>query len=169
MSRKLLHVQSLPSPQSENEPSSLRLNREVKRRLLEGKPLDDIEPPRQEAYEMNESDTHTETSKFIQKKNPLEILAEAIKQMDSNTQVEVFGPFGRIVFRAMHVSSNDHGVAFIVNKDHMTYEPNIDTNLRLKYEGNEYNVVYAGGYFTFRQMPFTFLSFIKIDQNDAIK
>ena len=83
---------------------------------------------------------------------------------DQNAMVEVMGAFGRISFRAVNVSINDFGVAFIIHKDHMSYEPNVNTELKVKVGETIYPVVYAGGFFTFKNIPFNFLSFIKIGQ-----
>ena len=160
----------LPSPDSQNEPSNLVRKREIKAKLLNSEPVEDVlvtnpdETPIEPAP--TASPTHIYDNPIPVHKNPLELLSDAIGHIDSNELVEVFGPFGRITFRAVHVSANDYGLAFIVNKDHMTYEPKINTNLRIKCKGEEYAVVYAGGYFTFRQMPFTFLSFIKITEEN---
>jgi hypothetical protein len=165
-----LHVESLPSGEAHNEPSSLVLQKEIKRRLMADAGVSDLIYPDAAVTEETE-DALQETpvqrmplSDLRSRKNPLELIAEAIKTIDSNELVEVYGPFGRITFRAMHISSNDYGLAFIVNKDHMTYEPKINTSLDIKCGGQSHKVVYAGGYFTFRQMPFTFLSFIKITE-----
>lgn len=174
MSNKL-HVQSLPSPEGHNEPSSLHFKREIKRRLLSDDSVSDLVDT-EDAENVEElldyqNDATVEflkpsASDLKKRKNPLELLAEAIKHIDSNELIEVHGPFGRITFRAMHVSSNDYGLAFIVSKDHMTYEPKLNTSLVIKFNGQSHQVVYAGGYFTFRQMPFTFLSFIKITEDE---
>lgn len=176
MSNNKLHVKGLPSFEEQNEPSSLRLKKEIKRRLMSEASLTDLVVEQEDDAIDLESDTlfTTDASTAISpradaaglriKRNTMELLADAIKQIDANELVEVLGPFGRITFRAMHISSNDYGIAFIVSKDHMTYEPNVNTNLILKFGDQTHSVVYAGGYFTFRQMPFTFLSFIKITE-----
>lgn len=168
-----LSVKALPSPETHNEPSKLFLKKEIKRRLMQDAAVADLVSKDGMEEDVQKSDYEdlavlpalAETAQQPVNRsyrNPLEILAEAIKHIDSNELVEVHGPFGRITFRAMHITSNDYGLAFIVSKDHMTYEPKINTSLVIKCGGASHEVVYAGGYFTFRQMPFTFLTFIKI-------
>lgn len=162
-----LHVEALPPTGEQNEPSNLVKKKEIKRRLMEQEPVSNLAfPPTPITENQQIEDTDQTPPVPTIPRNPVELLSDAIRYTDNNELVEVFGPFGRITFRAMHVCVNDFGVAFVVSKDHMTYEPNVNTNLTLKFGGQEYTVVYAGGYFTFRQMPFTFLSFIKISTED---
>ncbi len=170
-----LSVEALPSPESHNEPSKLFLRKEIKKRLMQDAAVFDLvsseDSDNEDTFNIQQADTsEAVTAKELvasigkNYRNPLEILAEAIKHTDANELVEVYGPFGRITFRAMHVTSNPYGLAFVVSKDHMTYEPMINTSLTIKCGGASHEVVYAGGYFTFRQMPFTFLTFIKITE-----
>lgn len=99
--------------------------------------------------------------------NPLEQIAAAIQLIEQKERVDVHGPFGKISFSAMHVSSHAHGLAFIILKDHMSWEPNVGQELEIAVNRQTHKVFYAGGYFTFRQMPFIFLSFVKVtDENE---
>lgn len=162
---KLLHVNELPSPDPDKEPSHLTYLHNIKQKLLNDQHVDVVTHSDTPPSEYTPYPGDTGSSNPHIKKTPIELLGEAIQQLDAKELVEIHGPFGRIQFRAMHISSNDYGLAFIVSKEHMTYEPSINTQLIIKYGGQAFNVVYAGGYFTFRRMPFTFISFIKITES----
>jgi hypothetical protein len=96
--------------------------------------------------------------------NSLEALSEYLGKQPSREDVKIIGDFGRLAFKAVNVSINEYGVAFIVRKDAFQFEPNLNTSLKVLYKEVEYNVVYAGGFFTFDKMPFTFVSFIRVDE-----
>lgn len=95
-------------------------------------------------------------------KDPMHALAAYLESMPGNEEIKVIGDFGKIGFKVTHVCINDFGVAFIIKKDAILFEPNMEATLKIVYRGQEYNVVYAGGFFTFVKMPFTFVSFIRV-------
>ena len=95
-------------------------------------------------------------------KDPMHALAAYLESMPGNEEIKVIGDFGKIGFKVTHVSINDFGVAFIIKKDAIQFEPKMEATLKIVYRGQEYNVVYAGGFFTFVKMPFTFVSFIRV-------
>lgn len=170
---KFKKVSGLPDPGTEL--ASVAREQEIRKRLAAGDPIqteftrsEEVDAPAGE-----EELEHVKVSVPIvvkpvpprqQTLNPLEAISEMIRLQDQNTLVEVQGQFGKISFRAVNVSTNDYGLAFIIHKDHMSYEPNINTELRLKIGEEVHDVVYAGGFFTFRHIPFNFLSFIKISK-----
>lgn len=170
---KFKHVTSLPGHGVEL--ANVVRENEIRRRLSEGDPVQTAFVRMDEnVEEKNEEGIPTEAitvSKVVvppvakrQEMSPMEAFTEIIKSQSQNTMVEVTGNFGRIQLRAVHISVNDYGLAMIISKDHMSYEPNINTELKVKIGDNEYPVVYAGGFFTFKNIPFNFLSFIKITQ-----
>ena len=93
-----------------------------------------------------------------------DVLASYLDSAPAREEVKLTGTFGKLTFKAINVSINDFGVAFIVKKDAMVFEPNIETTLVVTYKGKDYNVIYAGGFFTFAKMPFTFVSFLKVNE-----
>lgn len=167
-----LNVSSLPSPAPELEPSRLVEKERIKQKLLEAEEREYVDESStfESEYAIAPEGVpvstlpHTAHTYSIPK-NPLELIADAITHIDAKHRVEVQGPFGKITFRAIHVSTNDHGLAFIIHKDQMSWEPNVGQKLQIRCDGQSHNVVYAGGYFTFQQMPFTFLSFIKYSED----
>jgi hypothetical protein len=163
-------------PDKGSELASVAREQEIRKRLALGEPVQ-TEFTRSEEVVVTEEpgvdiDMIREVSTVVKPVparaekplNPLEAISEMIRLQDQNTLVEVQGQFGKISFRAVNVCINDYGLAFIIHKDHMSYEPNINTELRLKIGEDIYDVIYAGGFFTFRHIPFNFLSFIKIDK-----
>jgi hypothetical protein len=88
-----------------------------------------------------------------------------LEQTPAKEELKIVGPFGKIGFKALNVSITDYGVAFIIKKDAIQFEPNINTELTIQYRGQDYSVIYAGGFFTFPKIPFTFVSFLRL-QND---
>lgn len=94
-----------------------------------------------------------------------DVLASYLDSAPAKEEVKLTGSFGKLTFKAINVSINDFGVAFIVKKDAMVFEPNIETTLVITYRGKDYNVIYAGGFFTFAKMPFTFVSFLKVSED----
>lgn len=95
-------------------------------------------------------------------KDPVDLLSNYLESTAAKEDVKIVGPFGRIGFKAVNVSITDLGVAFIIKKDAILFEPNVDTELSIRYRGQDYPVIYAGGFFTFPGMPFTFVSFLRI-------
>ena len=98
-------------------------------------------------------------------KDPLLLLSDWLNHNQAKEELKIVGPFGKIGFKALNVSITDYGVAFIIKKDAIQFEPNINTELTIQYRGQDYSVIYAGGFFTFPKIPFTFVSFLRI-QND---
>lgn len=111
--------------------------------------------------EAEEQDTHVQAPAF---NNPMQALSSYLESQPSREDIKITGDFGKLSFKAVNVSINDFGVAFIVRKDAFQFEPNINTNLKVIYKDAEYDVVYAGGFFTFAKMPFTFVSFLRISE-----
>lgn len=97
--------------------------------------------------------------------DPVQMLTSYLEQTPAKEELKIVGPFGKIGFKALNVSITDYGVAFIIKKDAIQFEPNINTELTIQYRGQDYSVIYAGGFFTFPKIPFTFVSFLRI-QND---
>ena len=95
----------------------------------------------------------------------VQMLTSYLEQTPAKEELKIVGPFGKIGFKALNVSITDYGVAFIIKKDAIQFEPNINTELIIQYRGQDYSVIYAGGFFTFPKIPFTFVSFLRI-QND---
>ncbi len=105
---------------------------------------------------------HAGKTEFI---DPLHAITRYLESAPAKEEVKIIGSFGKIGFKAINVSINDYGVAVIIKKDSIQFEPNINTELKIAYRGNEFNVVYAGGFFTFPKIPFTFVSFLRISEN----
>lgn len=105
---------------------------------------------------------HVGKTEFI---DPLHAITRYLESAPAKEEVKIIGSFGKIGFKAINVSINDYGVAVIIKKDSIQFEPNINTELKIAYRGNEFNVVYAGGFFTFPKIPFTFVSFLRISEN----
>lgn len=123
-----------------------------------------------ETYEDRDPDalTHTANTRSYKeqiKKDPVQMLSEYLEQTQAKEELKIVGPFGKIGFKALNVSITDFGLAFIIKKDAIQFEPNINTDLTIQYRGQDYSVIYAGGFFTFPKIPFTFVSFLRI-QND---
>lgn len=95
-------------------------------------------------------------------KDPLDLLSNYMESTVAKESVKIVGPFGRIGFKAVNVSITELGVAFIIKKDAILFEPNVNTELTINYRGQDYSVIYAGGFFTFPGIPFTFVSFLRI-------
>lgn len=113
----------------------------------------------------SELPVHTAEPILTSDRSSLDILASYLDNAPAREEVKLTGTFGKLTFKAINVSINDFGVAFIVKKDAMIFEPNIETTLVVTYKGKDYNVIYAGGFFTFAKMPFTFVSFLKVSEN----
>lgn len=96
------------------------------------------------------------------KKDPVQMLSEYLEQTPAKAEVKIVGPFGKLGFKALNVSITEFGVAFIIKKDAIQFEPNINTELTIQYQGQDYSVIYAGGFFTFPKIPFTFVSFLRV-------
>lgn len=99
------------------------------------------------------------------KKDTVQMLSEHLEQTPAKEELKIVGPFGKIGFKALNVSITDFGLAFIIKKDAIQFEPNINTELIIQYEGQDYSVIYAGGFFTFPKIPFTFVSFLRIQKD----
>jgi len=56
----------------------------------------------------------------------------------------------------------DRGLAFFVPLD-TTFEPDMKTEIKVIYRDRAYTVVYAGGFFTFKALGFSLVSFIRTD------
>jgi hypothetical protein len=109
---------------------------------------------------MEETRAHKERSTL--KKDPVQMLAEYLESTQAKEDVKIIGPFGKLGFKAVNVSITEFGVAFIIKKDAIQFEPNINTELTINYRGQDYSVIYAGGFFTFPKIPFTFVSFLRV-------
>lgn len=96
------------------------------------------------------------------KKDPVQMLSDYLEQTPARAEVKIVGPFGKLGFKALNVSITEFGVAFIIKKDAIQFEPNINTELTIQYLGQDYSVIYAGGFFTFPKIPFTFVSFLRV-------
>jgi hypothetical protein len=101
-------------------------------------------------------------NKDISSKDPIQMLASYLEQTPAKEDLKIVGPFGKLGFKALNVSITDFGVAFIIKKDAIQFEPNINTELTIQYRGQDYSVIYAGGFFTFPKIPFTFVSFLRV-------
>jgi len=110
-------------------------------------------------------ETRTNKEKRMANADPVQMLTSYLEQTPAKEELKIVGPFGKIGFKALNVSITDYGVAFIIKKDAIQFEPNINTELTIQYRGQDYSVIYAGGFFTFPKIPFTFVSFLRI-QND---
>ena len=110
-------------------------------------------------------ETRTHKEKRMANADPVQMLTSYLEQTPAKEELKIVGPFGKIGFKALNVSITDYGVAFIIKKDAIQFEPNINTELTIQYRGQDYSVIYAGGFFTFPKIPFTFVSFLRI-QND---
>lgn len=96
------------------------------------------------------------------KKDPVQMLSEYLEQTPAKSEIKIISPFGKLGFKALNVSITEFGVAFIIKKDAIQFEPNINTELTIQYQGQDYSVIYAGGFFTFPKIPFTFVSFLRV-------
>lgn len=93
---------------------------------------------------------------------PMHAIVKYLESVPSREDVVITAALGKISFKALNVSITEYGVAFIVKKDAMQFEPHINATLKFTHKGQDYDVVYAGGFFTFDKMPFTFVSFLRV-------
>jgi hypothetical protein len=107
-------------------------------------------------------DTRLNKERVMLNKDPVQMLSDYLEQTPAREEIKIMGPFGKLGFKALNVSITDFGVAFIIKKDAIQFEPNINTELTIQYRGHDYSVIYAGGFFTFPKIPFTFVSFLRI-------
>jgi hypothetical protein len=115
--------------------------------------------------EVNEIENEPEESPISKSnKDPMHMLVDYLEATPAKEEVKIIGAFGRIGFKAVNVSINEFGVAFIIKKDAIQFEPNINTQLKVNYRGQDYDVIYAGGFFTFPKIPFTFVSFLRVTE-----
>lgn len=121
----------------------------------EFEPLPDI----REEFTLNK----VQEIKDIGNKDAAQLLTEYLDTTAAREDVRIVGSFGKIGFKAVNVSVTDFGLAVIIKKDAILFEPNINTDLVINYKGKDYSVVYAGGFFTFPKMPFTFVSFLRVN------
>ncbi|MEN6624146.1 MAG: hypothetical protein ABFD50_21690 [Smithella sp.] len=96
------------------------------------------------------------------RRDPLHLLASYMEQTPATEDVKVFGEFGKLGFKAINVSITEYGIAFIIRKDVILFEPKLSSELTVNYRGKDYSVIYAGGFFTFPKIPFTFVSFLRV-------
>ena len=115
-----------------------------------------------EASAAIEETYYTPSNKLQSSKDPMHMLLDYLEATPAKEEVKIIGAFGRIGFKAVNVSINEFGVAFIIKKDAIQFEPNINTPLKVNYRGQDYDVIYAGGFFTFPKIPFTFVSFLRV-------
>jgi len=107
-------------------------------------------------------ETRAYKERAVLNKDPVQMLSDYLEQSTAREEIKIVGPFGKLGFKALNVSITDFGVAFIIKKDAIQFEPNINTELTIQYRGQDYSVIYAGGFFTFPKIPFTFVSFLRI-------
>lgn len=96
-------------------------------------------------------------------KEPAHTIAAYLESLPSKEDVRIIGDFGKLSLKAINVSVTEFGIAFVIKKDAIQFEPNINTSLKIEYKGVEYDVVYAGGFFTFPKIAFTFVSFLRVN------
>jgi hypothetical protein len=107
-------------------------------------------------------ETRAYKERAILNKDPVQMLSDYLEQTTAREEIKIVSPFGKLGFKALNVSITDFGVAFIIKKDAIQFEPNINTELTIQYRGQDYSVIYAGGFFTFPKIPFTFVSFLRV-------
>jgi hypothetical protein len=124
-------------------------------------PAEDTDTPYQDSETIDDMEvTNTYTERV--KKDPVQMLSEYLEQTPAKSEIKIVSPFGKLGFKALNVSITEFGVAFIIKKDAIQFEPNINTELTIQYQGQDYSVIYAGGFFTFPKIPFTFVSFLRV-------
>lgn len=184
-------LSELPSTGYEDTPPNVLAMQQFKAKLLSGKPVradalpamvssiaaSVITPVEEEEYMYDESEAEIQAA--LDGPPPpnkplfgdtLQAISAFLEAQPAREDIKIVGNFGRLSFRATNVSINEFGVAFIVKKDAIQFEPNINTELKVIYKGVNYNVIYAGGFFTFHKIPFTFVSFLRIqDCKDSDK
>lgn len=97
-------------------------------------------------------------------RDPIQAISLYLESTPAREEIKIIGSFGKIGFKAINVSINDYGIAIIIKKDALQFEPNLSTELKVAYRGVEYDVIYAGGFFTFPKIPFTFISFLRVTE-----
>lgn len=139
--------------------------------LDDGDESDFISNTEEEIYEINyqdsdvlvfKEDTHEYKERVMSSKDPVQMFSEYLEQTTAREEIKIVGPFGKLGFKALNVSITDFGVAFMIKKDAIQFEPNINTELTIQYLEQDYSVIYAGGFFTFPKIPFTFVSFLRV-------
>lgn len=177
----------LPNPHSDLTPSKAAHVHRLKNKLMTAPPKH-IEEIKTENYLNIYEDTKTAPvinkfydesdtiPEFLHKhtinhepvyKDPLDAISAYLTIAADNEDISILGSFGKLTFKAAHVCINSYGVAFIVKKDAMQFEPNVNTELTIIYRQKHISVLYAGGFFTFDKIPFTFISFMRItEEND---
>lgn len=130
-----------------------------------------VDNPEEETVDVNYQDpdaigpmeeTRAYKERAMLNKDPVQMLSDYLEQTTAREEIKIVGPFGKLGFKALNVSITDFGVAFIIKKDAIQFEPNINTELTIQYRGQDYSVIYAGGFFTFPKIPFTFVSFLRV-------
>jgi hypothetical protein len=107
-------------------------------------------------------ETRAYKERVMVSKDPVQMFSAYLEQTTAHEEIKIVSPFGKIGFKALNVSITDFGVAFMIKKDAIQFEPNINTELTIQYLGQDYSVIYAGGFFTFPKIPFTFVSFLRV-------
>jgi hypothetical protein len=107
-------------------------------------------------------ETRAYKERAVLNKDPVQMLSDYLEQTPAKSEIKIVSPFGKLGFKALNVSITEFGVAFIIKKDAIQFEPNINTELTIQYQGQDYSVIYAGGFFTFPKIPFTFVSFLRV-------
>jgi hypothetical protein len=107
-------------------------------------------------------ETHEYKERVMSSKDPVQMFSEYLEKTTAREEIKIVGPFGKLGFKALNVSITDFGIAFMIKKDAIQFEPNINTELTIQYLEQDYSVIYAGGFFTFPKIPFTFVSFLRV-------
>jgi len=45
-----------------------------------------------------------------------------------------------------------------------TFEPDLKTEIEITHDSTTYRVIYAGGFFTFQELGFSLVSFLRVDR-----
>lgn len=107
---------------------------------------------------------------------PRRIQAEPFKQNASNIWnvlmgipadmlITIDGAFGTLSFKAINIAVSDDGVALMVKKDTVSFRPAFNSTLTITCDKEVYQVIYAGGFFTFKDLPLTLISFLRISED----
>lgn len=171
-------MSTLPQPDPANEftPPAARENADFKKRLLKGpsRTAPAAFTPAGENEDVGIQDNNANPSHSYLTPAPppvtfdsyMDAITAYLEKTDEKEQITILGDFGKLVFQAVHVAINQNGVAMILKKDAMQFEPKINADLDIVYRDRTIPVVYAGGFFTFSKIAFTFISFVRINPEE---
>jgi len=153
---------STPNPGT--PPPSVRANKEYRRQLLEETETN-YNTSDEESNNHVKVEAPTPDNVVRHVEDPVRML-EAYFERQNPLIVEIETEHFNMHLPAALVSVNEHAIAFFIARDHVGFEPKVSSELKLTVNRRTYNVIYAGGAFTFRDLPYRMLSFMRIEDEE---